>query len=104
MLIAGAGPTGLMLALHLARRKVPFRIIDKASGPGQQSRAMGVQARTLEFYQQLGFAQEVVDAGIVMERFHLRVSGREVAHFTHPQFRRRAEPVPLRALLPAGRP
>jgi len=82
VLVAGAGPTGLVLALWLARRGVPVRIIDKASGPGQQSRAMGVHARTLEFYRQLGFAEEVVDAGIKALRLRLREEGEEVASFT----------------------
>ncbi len=46
VLIVGAGPTGLMLANQLARRGVKPRIIDRHSGPAQQSRAMAVQART----------------------------------------------------------
>ena len=53
VLIVGAGPTGLVLALWLARVGTPFRLIDKNSGPGQASRAMAVQARTPEFYRQL---------------------------------------------------
>jgi 2-polyprenyl-6-methoxyphenol hydroxylase-like FAD-dependent oxidoreductase len=63
VLIAGAGPTGLVLALWLTRAGVPVRIIDKAAEPGTTSRALGVQARTLELYRQLGIANEVVDAG-----------------------------------------
>ena len=72
VLIVGAGPTGLVLALNLARRGVPFRIVADAGGPGQRSRAMVVQARTLEFYRQLGFAEEIVDEGIVVPHLHLR--------------------------------
>lgn len=79
ILIVGAGPTGLVLALNLARRGIPFRIVDRNSGPGQASRAMAVQARTLEFYGQLGFADEVVAHGIKMETLHLRQGGQEVA-------------------------
>lgn len=79
ILIVGAGPTGLVLALRLARRGVPFRIIDRHSGPGQASRAMAVQARTLEFYSQLGFADEIVSRGIKMETVHLREAGEEFA-------------------------
>jgi 2-polyprenyl-6-methoxyphenol hydroxylase-like FAD-dependent oxidoreductase len=56
VLIVGAGPTGLNLALSLARRDVPFRLITESEGPGEHSRAMVVQARTLEFYAQYGFA------------------------------------------------
>jgi 2-polyprenyl-6-methoxyphenol hydroxylase-like FAD-dependent oxidoreductase len=72
VLIIGAGPTGLNLALHLARRHVPFHIISDAAGPGEHSRAMVVQARTLEFYDQLGFAQEVIDRGVIADAAHVR--------------------------------
>ena len=54
ILIVGAGPTGLVLALWLNRLGVPIRIVDKAPAPGTTSRALGVHARTLEFYRQLG--------------------------------------------------
>ena len=79
ILIVGAGPTGLVLALCLAHHGIKLRIIDRNSGPGQASRAMAVQARTLEFYQQLGFADEVVALGIRMERLHLREGGQDIA-------------------------
>ncbi|MBV8671627.1 MAG: FAD-dependent monooxygenase [Candidatus Eremiobacteraeota bacterium] len=75
VLIAGAGPTGLVLALSLARRGIPVRLIDQAEAAGDQSRAMAVQARTLEFYQQFGFADEVIASGVKMERVHLREGG-----------------------------
>ena len=48
VLITGAGPTGLVLALWLSKLGVRVRIIDKASAPGTTSRALAVQARTLE--------------------------------------------------------
>ncbi len=54
VLIVGAGPTGLMLANQLARRGVRIVVIDRHAGPAQQTRALGVQARTLEIYQKLG--------------------------------------------------
>ena len=72
ILIAGAGPTGLDLAVSLACRGVPFRILSDAAGPGEHSRAMVVQARTLEFYDQLGFADEVVAQGVVVQTLHIR--------------------------------
>lgn len=77
ILIVGAGPTGLVLALSLARRGVAFRIIDEHDGPGTESRAMGVQARTLEFYAQFGFADEVVSQGIPADKVHLRHHGHD---------------------------
>ena len=77
VLVVGAGPTGLVLAL--ARRGVPFRLVSEATGPGEHSRAMGVQARTLELYRQFGFADDLVAAGIPARAVHLRVAGRERA-------------------------
>jgi 2-polyprenyl-6-methoxyphenol hydroxylase-like FAD-dependent oxidoreductase len=76
LLIVGAGPTGLVLALWLTEFGVPFRIIDKASGPGETSRAMAVQAHTLESYQQIGFAEEVVSKGIKIAAINLRKAGK----------------------------
>lgn len=63
VLIVGAGPTGLVLALWLTRQGVGVTIVDKNSGPGEASRAMAVQARTLELYRQLDIADAVIDAG-----------------------------------------
>jgi 2-polyprenyl-6-methoxyphenol hydroxylase-like FAD-dependent oxidoreductase len=79
VLIVGAGPTGLVLAIALARRGVVVRIIDHNSGPGQASRAMAVHARTLEFYRQLGFADVVINQGIPIASLHLREDGQDIA-------------------------
>ena len=56
VLIVGAGPTGLVLALWLTRLGVRVRIVDKTAEPGTTSRALAVQARTLELYRQIGLA------------------------------------------------
>lgn len=79
ILIAGAGPTGLTLALRLARMGVRFRIIEASSGPGQASRAMVVQARTMEFYQQLGLADDLIERGIRIDSIHYSEEGRDIA-------------------------
>ena len=63
VLIVGAGPTGLVLALWLTRLGVRVRIVDKTEQPGTTSRALAVQARTLELYRQIGIADAVIDAG-----------------------------------------
>lgn len=81
VLIVGTGPTGLVLALWLTKLGVRVRIVEKSPGPGLASRAMAVQARTLEFYRQLGFADEVVRRGLRLERIHLREGTREAAVF-----------------------
>jgi 2-polyprenyl-6-methoxyphenol hydroxylase-like FAD-dependent oxidoreductase len=75
VLVVGAGPTGLVLALWLAHMGVKVRIIDKTAEPGTTSRALGVHARTLEFYRQLGFADEVVAAGIRTRGLNLWAKG-----------------------------
>jgi 2-polyprenyl-6-methoxyphenol hydroxylase-like FAD-dependent oxidoreductase len=80
VLIVGAGPTGLVLALWLTRLGVRVRIIDKTAEPGTSSRALAIHARTLELYSQIGLAQEVVAHGRVMAAVNLWVSGRRVAH------------------------
>ena len=81
VLIVGAGTTGLVLALWLAKSGVSFRIIEKNDGPGQASRAMAVQARTLEFYRQLGIADRVIESGIRVRGGHLREGNRVIADF-----------------------
>ena len=80
VLIVGAGPTGLVLALWLTRLGVHVRIIDQTAEPGTTSRALAVQARTLELYRQIGLADAVVDRGRTVLAVNLRVSGKEVAH------------------------
>lgn len=63
VLIVGAGPTGLAAALCLARWQVPFRLIDKSTGPVKGSRAIGVQARTLELLEQHRIVDALLAAG-----------------------------------------
>lgn len=78
VLIVGAGPTGLALALWLARFGVRLRIIDRNEGPAPFSRALGVHARTLEFYRQLGFADAAIAGGVVAASINLWTHGRRV--------------------------
>ncbi len=79
VLVVGAGPTGLVMAYALATQGVDVHIIDQASGPGTASRAMGVQARTLEFYRQFGFGDAMAEAGIPAKTVHVRNAGGEAA-------------------------
>src|SRR5215470_6006334 len=60
VLIVGAGPTGLMAGLVLTRRGVPVVVVDQKAGPTRESRALAVQARTMEIYDQLGLADQVL--------------------------------------------
>jgi len=63
VLIVGAGPTGLMLANQLGRRGVRAMIIDRHDGPALQTRALGVQARTMEIYAKLGIVERALELG-----------------------------------------
>jgi 2-polyprenyl-6-methoxyphenol hydroxylase-like FAD-dependent oxidoreductase len=80
VLIIGAGPTGLALALWLTKMGAKVRIIDKTAEPGTTSRALAIQARTLEFYSQLGLADEVVKRGHKTPAVNLWVEGKTAAH------------------------
>ncbi len=63
VLIVGAGPTGLSLALELALHKVKFRIIDKEPTPSIRSRALVIQSRTLELLRRHGISEALTAAG-----------------------------------------
>jgi 2-polyprenyl-6-methoxyphenol hydroxylase-like FAD-dependent oxidoreductase len=75
VLVVGAGPTGLVLALWLTRLGVAVRIIDKSAQPGTTSRALAVQARTLELYQQLDLTQALLERGHRVPAINLCVKG-----------------------------
>ena len=69
VLIAGAGPTGLTLALDLARRGIPFRLIEARAQPFEGSRGKGLQPRTLEIFDDLGVIQAILAAGTPYPKF-----------------------------------
>jgi len=103
VLIAGAGPTGLVLALWLARQGVKVRIVDKTAGPGTTSRAVVVHARTLEFYRQLGMAGEVIASGMPNPGINLWVRGKRRAHITFLDAGTDLTPYPFILVFPQDR-
>lgn len=82
VLIVGAGPTGLMVACQLALRRIPFRIIDRKAGPSDKSKALAVQARTLEIFAQMGLAAPALNQGQVASGLNFLVNGRWVQHIS----------------------
>jgi 2-polyprenyl-6-methoxyphenol hydroxylase-like FAD-dependent oxidoreductase len=80
VLIAGAGPTGLVLALWLTKMGIKVRIVDKTAEPGTTSRALAVQARTLELYRQLDLADAVEADGHRTRAVNLWARGKKAAH------------------------
>ena len=100
VLIIGAGPTGLVLALWLTRLGVRLRIIDKTAEPGTTSRAVAVQARTLEFYGQLGLADMVVARGRKATAVNLWVAGRKATRGVFGDMGAGISPFPYALLFP----
>jgi len=103
VLIAGAGPTGLVLALWLTRQGVRVRIVDKGDGPGDTSRAMAVQARTLELYRQLELDRDVVDAGLRNPAINVWAKGRHRARLDFGDAGTRLTPFPFVLIFPQDR-
>jgi 2-polyprenyl-6-methoxyphenol hydroxylase-like FAD-dependent oxidoreductase len=100
VLIVGAGPTGLVLALWLTRRGVRVRILDKTPEPGTSSRAVGVQARTLELYHQLGIAAEAIARGRPAPAANLWVAGKKAARFSFSDMGAEITPFPYALVFP----
>ncbi|MFL5447674.1 MAG: FAD-dependent monooxygenase [Gemmatimonadales bacterium] len=100
VLIAGAGPTGLALALWLTRLGIRVRIIDRSTGPGLTSRALAVQVRTLEFYRQLGIADLVIDGGVEIAGINFWVQGARRARVPLRQIGQAMSPYPIALVFP----
>jgi 2-polyprenyl-6-methoxyphenol hydroxylase-like FAD-dependent oxidoreductase len=100
VLIIGAGPTGLVLALWLTRLGVSIRIIDKTAEPGTTSRALAVQARTLELYGQMGLADAVIERGRKTMAVNLWVAGKKTAHAVFGEMGAGLSPFPFALIFP----
>ncbi|KVS70373.1 FAD-dependent monooxygenase [Burkholderia cepacia] len=79
VLIVGAGPTGLAAAMSLARARVPVRIIDRLTAPAPHSRAIGIQARTLELLEQHRAVEPFLALGHRAHAAALHADGRVIA-------------------------
>jgi 2-polyprenyl-6-methoxyphenol hydroxylase-like FAD-dependent oxidoreductase len=75
VLIAGAGPTGLTLAVCLRRYGIQARLVDRLEGPSPLSRALVVQARTLELFDDLGLIEPALARGLRVEAANLVAQG-----------------------------
>ncbi|MFJ5305366.1 FAD-dependent monooxygenase [Streptomyces sp. NPDC088350] len=78
VLIVGAGPTGLTLAIELARRGAGVRIVDAARTPHRESRGKGLQPRTLEVLEDLGVAERALATGTTRLPFRKYFDGTHV--------------------------
>lgn len=100
VLIIGAGPTGLVLALWLAHLGIRIRIIDKTAEPGTTSRALAVQARTLELYDQLGLGDAVSKSSRAALAVNLWVAGKRRAHVAFGNMGQGISPYPYPLIFP----
>jgi 2-polyprenyl-6-methoxyphenol hydroxylase-like FAD-dependent oxidoreductase len=92
VLIVGAGPTGLVLALWLTRTGIKVRIIDKAAKAGTTSRAIVIHARNLEFYDQLGIAGLAVSKGVEITGANLWTGGKRTGHLPFTDLKKNISP------------
>src|ERR1700687_2140463 len=100
VLIIGAGPTGLALALWLAKLGVKGRIIDKTAEPGTTARALAVQARTLDLYRQLDLTEAVIAGGHRVPAVNLWVRGEAAAHLSFENIGSGLTPYPYLHIFP----
>ena len=98
VLIAGGGPFGLMLANELGRRGVRVALVDAKPSTAVNPQANATQARTMEHYRRLGFADEVRRLGLPEDfptdiAYFTRFSSHELARFRLPSAREAGERV-----------
>lgn len=91
VLICGAGPTGLTAAIELTRRGADVTIVEKTAAPSPYSRAVGVNARTLELLEACGATERLIEAGLKVERAVLFDHGRpfldlNLTRIDHPRY------------------
>src|SRR5712672_915297 len=100
VLIVGAGPTGLVLALWMTRLGVRVRIVDQTPEPGTTSRALAVQARTLELYRQVDLADAVVERGHKLVVGNIWVAAMHASRFVFGAMGEGLSPYPYALIFP----
>jgi 2-polyprenyl-6-methoxyphenol hydroxylase-like FAD-dependent oxidoreductase len=106
VLIAGAGPVGLTVAIDLAWRGIPSLLVEPLTAVHPHPRAISIGVRTMEHFRRLGLDQRVIDAGVPRSRaldviYVTRMLGREIFRFPIPSI---DELVGDAAALAAGTP
>lgn len=95
VIIVGAGPTGLSLAIQLMRYNIKFVIFDSKEGVTELSKALVVHARTLEIYDQIGLAEKAVAGGERLQKGVLTHDGKVTARLDFSDFGGQLSPFPF---------
>ena len=99
VLISGAGPTGLMMACQLQRYGIDTILIDKKAGITLRSKALAVQARSMEIYDQLGVIDTVLDQGFIAIAAKMLSQGKKIGELLLGQFGKGLSPFPFLFIL-----
>ncbi|MGA8323913.1 MAG: FAD-dependent monooxygenase, partial [Xanthobacteraceae bacterium] len=87
VVIVGGGPCGLILAIELGRRSIPVILLEEKATPARFPAANATQARTMEHYRRLGFAEKVRRQGLPPDyptdiAYFTRYTKHELARFS----------------------
>jgi 2-polyprenyl-6-methoxyphenol hydroxylase-like FAD-dependent oxidoreductase len=102
-LVVGAGPVGLTMASELMRYGASCRIIDKLPTPSPFSKALGVQVRTLEVFEDMGVLEPFLEEGVKLVGINLFGDGKKLAHIRFDALDLSDLPYPFGVLLPQNR-
>ena len=103
VIIVGAGPTGLALACQLIRHGVNFVIFDKNETTTPHSKAIGVQARTLEIYEQIGLADKLIEQGAIAGKARIIVGGKVRGEVEFGEIGKGLSPYPFVLIVEQGK-
>lgn len=103
VMIIGAGPTGLSLACQFIRYGIDFVILDQKETTTPHSKAIGVQARTLEIYEQIGLAETLISEGAPAARARMVVGGEVRGEIDLGELGRGLSPYPYVLIVEQGR-
>lgn len=103
VLIVGAGPSGLMMAAQLLRYGTHLVIIDSKQGPTDESKALAVQARSMEIYRQLEIVDKVLHDGSPAEGIAFSMDDKPAAAFSFDNIGEGLTPFPYVLMYPQSK-